>query len=185
MTELTTQPFTGTFRIQAGPSTFAFAIRHSGVFWFRGVFSDVEGALTSDGDALALTGAARAASISVHEPPALRAHLLAADFFDAEHHPEVVFRSTEVRLAEDGRAEVDGELTIRGVTRPVHAWGRWDAPRPAGYGDAAGLELHTSIDRRDFGLHWQSALPDGTDAIGWDVEVDIDLLLLRDVPSAQ
>lgn len=185
MTELTTQPFTGTFSIQSEPSTFAFAIRHSGVFWFRGVFSDVTGTLTGDGERLALAGAARADSISVHEPAALRAHLLAGDFFDAEHHPEVGFRSTAVRLADDGRAEVAGELTIRGITRPVHAWGRWDAPRAAGYGDAAGLELHTSIDRRDFGFDWQSALPSGGDALGWEVEIDIDLLLLRDVPSPQ
>jgi polyisoprenoid-binding protein YceI len=185
MTETTAQPFTGTFRIQSQASTFAFAVRHSGVFWFRGVLTDVEGTLTSDGDALALTGAARAESISIHEPPALRAHLLAADFFDVEHHPEVAFRSTAVGLADDGRAEVTGELTIRGVTSPVNAWGRWAAPRTAAFGEAAGLELHTSIDRRDFGLDWQAPLPDGGDTLGWEVEIDIDLLLMRDVPSQE
>lgn len=175
----TTEPFTGTYAVQAVPSTFAFAVRHSGVFWFRGVFSDVAGTLTAGGDGLALAGAARVDSISVHEPAALRAHLLAPDFFDAEQHPEVGFRSTAIRLAEDGRAELDGELTIRGVTRPVRAWGHWAAPRDAGFGEAAGLELHTSFDRREFGFDWQSPLPGGGDAVSWEVEVDIDLLLLR------
>jgi polyisoprenoid-binding protein YceI len=178
-TSATTQPFTGTYAVQPVPSTFAFAVRHSGAFWFRGVFSDVTGTLTGGGDGLALTGAARVDSISVHEPEALRAHLLAPDFFDAEHHPEVAFRSTAIRLAQDATVEVDGELTIRGVTRPVHAWGHWAPPRDAGFGEAAGLELHTSFDRRDFGLHWQSPLPGGGDAVSWEVEVDIDLLLLR------
>jgi polyisoprenoid-binding protein YceI len=179
MTEITSTPFAGTFAIQPEPSTFAFAVRHSGVFWYRGVFSEVEGSLVAEGDAMTLTGAARVASISVHEPPALRAHLLAEDFFDVEHHPELVFRSTALRLSDDGQAQVDGELTIRGVTRAVHAWGHWGAPRSAGFGDVAGLELHTSIDRRDFGLDWQSPLPGGGDAVSWEVEIDIDLLLMR------
>jgi hypothetical protein len=85
----------------------------------------------------------------------------------------------EVRLAEDRTAEVEGELTMRGVTRRVRAWGHWAAPRDAGYGEVAGLELHTTLDRREFGLHWQSQLPSGNDALGWEVEVDIDLLLIR------
>jgi polyisoprenoid-binding protein YceI len=175
----TTQPFTGTYAVQPVPSTFGFAVRHSGVFWFRGAFSDVSGTLTADADGLTLTGAARVDSISIREPDALRAHLLAPDFFDAEQHPEVGFRSTEIHLADDRTAEVEGELTIRGVTRRVRAWGHWAAPRDAGYGEVAGLELHTSIDRREFGFDWQSQLPSGSDAVSWEVEVDIDLLLVR------
>jgi polyisoprenoid-binding protein YceI len=175
----TTQPFTGTYAVQTVPSTFGFAVRHSGVFRFRGEFTDVSGTLTADGDGLALTGAARVESISVHEPDALRAHLLAADFFDAERHPEIGFRSTAIRLAEDRTAEVEGELTIRGITRRVRAWGHWAAPRDAGYGEVAGLELHTTLDRREFGFDWQSQLPSGSDAVSWEVGVDIDLLLIR------
>jgi polyisoprenoid-binding protein YceI len=178
-TSAITQPFTGTYAIQSEPSTFAFAVRHSGVFWFRGVFSGVTGTLRADGDALVLEGTARADSISVQEPAALRAHLLAADFFDAADHPQIAFRSTAVSLAEDRTAEVEGELTIRGTTRRVRAWGHWAAPRDAGFGQAAGLELHTSLDRREFGLHWQAQLPGGGDAVSWEVEVDIDLLLVR------
>jgi polyisoprenoid-binding protein YceI len=173
------QPFTGTYAVQTAPSTFAFAVRHSGVFWFRGGFSDVTGTLTGDGDGLALAGAARVDSISVQEPEVLRAHLLAADFFDAEQHPEIGFRSTAIRLAEDRTAEVEGELTIRGITRRIRAWGHWAAPRPADFGEVAGLELHTSLDRREFGFDWQSQLPNGGDAVSWEVEVDIDLLLVR------
>lgn len=84
-----------------------------------------------------------------------------------------------MRLADDRTAEVEGELTIRGITRRVRAWGRWAAPRDAGYGEIAGLELHTRVDRREFGLAWQSSLPGGADAVGWGVEIDIDLMLQR------
>ncbi len=185
MSTVAAQPFSGTYRVQPAPSTLAFAVRHSGVFSYRGSFSDVAATLRGDGDALALEGSARVDSISVVEPPAMRASVLGPEFFDAEHHPEITFRSTAVRLADDGRAEVDGELTIRGVTRPVTAGGHYSPPRQAGFGEVAGLQLETSFDRRDFGFEWQMKMPGGGDAVGWHVELDIDLLLIRDEDADQ
>ena len=185
MSTVAAQPFSGTYRVQPAPSTFAFAVRHSGVFSYRGSFSDVAATLRGDGEALALEGSARVDSISVVEPPAMRASVLGPEFFDAEHHPEITFRSMAVRLADDGRAEVDGELTIRGVTRPVTASGHYSPPRKAGFGEVAGLQLETSFDRRDFGFEWQMKMPGGGDAVGWDVELDIDLLLIRDEGADQ
>jgi polyisoprenoid-binding protein YceI len=185
MTSVAVQPFSGTFRALPEPSTFAFAVRHSGVFWYRGSLSDVAATLRGDGDALALEGSARVDSISVLEPAAMRASVLGPEFFDAERHPEVTFRSTAVRLADDGRAEVGGELTIRGVTRPVSAVGQYAPPRPSSFGEIAGLQLRTSFDRREFGFDWQMELPGGGVAVGWDVEVDIDLLFKREDADAE
>jgi polyisoprenoid-binding protein YceI len=130
----------GTYRAQPVPSSFAFAVRHSGVFWYRGSLSDVAATLRGDddGDALALEGSARVDSISVVEPSAMRASVLGPDFFDAERHPEITFRSTAIRLADDGGAEVDGELTIRGVTRPVSASGHYAPPRQSARRAACG-----------------------------------------------
>jgi polyisoprenoid-binding protein YceI len=184
MTTVAAQPFSGAYRAQPEPSSLAFAVRHSGVFWYRGSLSDVAATLRADGDALALEGSARVDSISVVAPAAMRASVLGPEFFDAERHPEITFRSTEVRLDGDGRAEVDGELTIRGVTRPVTAGGQYTSPRQAGFGEVAGLQLHTRFDRREFGFDWQMELPGGGDAVGWDVAVDIDLLLLREDADA-
>ena len=179
------QPFAGTYGALPVPSTFAFAVRHSGVFWYRGALSDVAATLRADGDVLALEGSARVDSISVVEPAAMRASVLGPEFFDAERHPEITFRSTEVRLDGDGRAEVDGELTIRGVTRPVTASGHYAPPRPSSFGEIAGLQLQASFDRREFGFDWQMELPGGGDAVSWDVEVNIDLLLKRDDADAE
>src|SRR3954451_14222815 len=131
MASVAAHPFAGTYRAQPVPSTFAFAVRHSGVFWYRGSLSAVGATLRADGDALALEGSARVDSISVVEPAAMRASLLGPEFFDAERHPEISFRSMAVRLADDGRADVDGGATIRGVTRPVSAGGRYSPPRPS------------------------------------------------------
>ncbi len=179
MSAIAVQPFSGTYLALAEPSTFAFAVRHSGVFWYRGAFSDVTATLTGGGEALALEGSAHVESISVAEPPAMRASVLGPEFFDAENHPEIMFRSTEIRLTGDDRAEVDGELTIKGIARPIAASGHYAAPRPSSFGEIAGLQLRTTFDRREFGFDWQMQLPGGGNAVGWDVEVDIDLLLRR------
>jgi polyisoprenoid-binding protein YceI len=176
---------TGTFHANAVSSTFAFAVRHSGVFWFRGTLADVTATLRADGEALALEGAAQVASISITEPEAMRESVLGPEFFDAAEHPELTFRSTAVRLAADGAAEVEGDLTMRGVTLPVAATGRYDAPRLSGFGEIMGLELHSTLDRRDFGFGWQAQLPSGGDAVGWQVQLDIDLLLLREAADAE
>ncbi len=185
MSNVAAQPFSGTYRAQPAPSSFAFAVRHSGVFWYRGSLSDVTATLHADGDGLVLEGAAGVHSISVVEPAAMRASVLGPEFFDVERHPEIAFRSTELRLAEDGRAQVDGELTIRGITRPITGTGHYAAPRMSSFGEIAGLALRTSFDRREFGFDWQMELPGGGNAVGWDVEVDIDLLLILEAAEDQ
>ena len=184
MSSISVQPFVGAFAAQSEASTFAFAVRHSGVFRFRGVLTDVAATLRGGGDALALEGAARVASISIVEPAAMRASVVGPQFFDVERHPEVTFRSTAIRLGDDGRLEVDGELTMRGVTREVTAEGEYAAPREASFGEVAGMRLQTTIDRRDWGFDWQMPLPGGGDAVGWDVELDIDLLFVREATDA-
>jgi polyisoprenoid-binding protein YceI len=183
MSQVALHPFTGTFRAEPVPSTFAFAVCHSETFTFRGVLPEVAATLRADGDDLALEGAARVASISVVEPEAMRASLLGPEFFDAENHPEVAFRSTEIRLADDC-AEIEGELTMKGTTHTVSASGHFSPPRQAAFGEIAGLQLSTTIDRRDFGFDWQMEMPEGGVAVGWEVEIDIDLLLMRADPPA-
>jgi polyisoprenoid-binding protein YceI len=186
MTSLALQPFSGTFNAAPAVSTFAFAVRHSGVFWYRGAFADVTASLTAAADgALSLAGAARVDSISVTEPDAMRASVLGPAFFDAEHHPELAFASTALRLADDGTLALDGDLTMRGTTHAIAATGTWSAPRAADYGEVAGLQLSTTLDRRAFGLDWQAPMPDGDDAVGWEVGIDVDLLLIRADQSAK
>jgi polyisoprenoid-binding protein YceI len=184
MSSISTQPFAGTFRAQSEVSTFAFAVRHSGVFRFRGVLTDVAATLSGDDDALALEGSARVDSISIVEPAAMRASVLGSEFFDGERHPEVTFRSTAIRFGDYRRVEVDGELTMRGVTRAVTADGEYASPRQVAFGEAAGMRLQTTIDRRDWGFDWQMPLPGGGDAVAWDVELDIDLLFVREDADA-
>jgi len=182
MSSLAVQPISGTFRAQPVPSNFTFGVRHSGVFWYRGSLSQVAATLRGEANGLVLEGSARVDSISVVEPDALRAHLLGPDFFDAQHHPEITFRSRSIELTDVGGARVQGELTMRGVTRSVEAFGQYAGPRTSSFGELVGLELHTSLDRRAFGFDWQMEMSGGENALGWEVEIDIDLLFTRDGP---
>jgi polyisoprenoid-binding protein YceI len=174
------QPFTGTYAADPVHSSFGFAVEYSGRGKFRGTLDDVTATLTAGDDGLALEGAAKVESISIHNPPQFRAHVLGPEFFDSENHPEVTFSSSGIELADDGAARLVGELTIAGVTRPVEIAGTWTEPIPAaGGGLRAGLELATTIDRRDFGFDWQMALPNGNDALAYEVTLEVSLALFQ------
>ena len=174
------QPFTGTFQLDPNHSTFQFAVRHLTVSTFRASFADIDARLTADGDTIELEGHAVAESVSIVDPD-FRAHVVrGADFFDADAHPLITFRSTSVQLSDDGAATVSGNLTVRGASLPVTARGRYRPPTEDPFGAyRAGLELQATIDRRSWGLTWQTPLPDGADALGWDVEITVHLELVR------
>jgi polyisoprenoid-binding protein YceI len=82
-------------------------------------------------------------------------------------------------VADDGTVEVDGELTIRGVTRPVTAKGSYAAGVGLSGAEVAGFDLEVRIDRREYGLNWQAPLPNGGDALAWDVRIEAHLELVR------
>jgi polyisoprenoid-binding protein YceI len=178
---ITTDPLTGVFEADRVHSSFQFAIRHMSVSTFRASFGDVDARLIADASGLRLEGAARVESISITDPAVFREHVVrSSDFFDADNHPEILFRSQRVELAEGGTALVYGELTIKGLSRPITATGTYQRPVEDPYGALhAALELRAVLDRRDWGMSWQQPLPNGADAVGWDVELTVQLELVK------
>jgi polyisoprenoid-binding protein YceI len=162
-------------------STVQFAVTHLTVSTFRASFADVEGRLAAEGDAIVFEARALADSVSIVEPSEFREHVVhGADFFDAETHPAITFRSTDVQLDDDGTASVAGELMIREVSRGVTAAGTYRPPTEDPFGNhRAGIELAATIDRRSWGLDWQAELPGGGEAVGWDVEISVQLELIE------
>jgi polyisoprenoid-binding protein YceI len=148
---------------------------------FRASFNAIEGRLTADDTTARLRASAEVESISIIDPPEFRDHVVRGDdFFQADVHPELSFRSTDLELRDDGSASVTGELTIRGVSRPITAEGSYRPPTVDPFGTArAALTLHATVDRRDWGLSWQLPLPDGGDAVGWKVELTAELELVK------
>jgi polyisoprenoid-binding protein YceI len=175
-------PLIGTYCADPVCSSFGFAVRHMSVATFRGSFSDVEASVAIADDAsLSLSGTAQVRSISIVSPPEFRNHVLGADFLDAGRHPVIVFRSDRAPVDEDGTLAIEGQLTIRNVTRSVVATGTWSAPVEDPYGNMrAGVELTTTVDRRDYGMTWNAPLPKGGYALGTQVTVTAHLELVGD-----
>jgi polyisoprenoid-binding protein YceI len=160
-------------------SQVGFAVKHMVVSTFRSQFDDYDAALTADEDGtLRLDGRVRAGSIVLKDEN-LAAHLRAEEFFDTDRHPEITFTSTLVR-DENGELVVDGDLTIKGITRPIRATGTLTEPHVT-FGDVlkVGLELEAIVDRTDYGLSWNAPLPKGGFALANDVKLQVGLELVQ------
>jgi polyisoprenoid-binding protein YceI len=166
----------GTYNADPVHSSFGFAVRYQGVSIYRGSFGEVTATL-SDGR---LEGSAKVESISIQTPEQFRAHVLSAEFFDAENHPEIHFASNELSLNEDGTAKVAGELTIKGITQPIEATGTWRAPAADAFGNSrADLQLEGVVDRTAYDMHWDMPLPSGGQALANDVTLSVELSLIE------
>lgn len=175
------QTLTGTFFADPDHSSFQFAVKHMRVVTFRATFEDVSVAVVGDDEGLRVEGAAQVESVTIRTPAAFREHVVYDEgFFDARRHPTIDFRSTAVAVDGDGATQVEGELTIRGVTRGVTATGTLQPPVEDPYGlERSALELRATIDRRNWGMDWQQELPKGGDVLGWDVELTIFVELVK------
>jgi polyisoprenoid-binding protein YceI len=147
----------GTWAADPVHSNVSFEVEYAGVNAFRGGFKEFTAVLTAGGDEASLEGSAKVASVDVKDDQ-LNGHLQAPDFFDGERFPEIAFRATELRRLEDGRVEGKGELTIKGVTKPIELTGKIAAePVTDPFGrERLGLSLETSIDRNHYGVSWNA-----------------------------
>lgn len=171
-------PLAGAYALDPVHSSFGFAVRYMGMSTFRGTFDDVTASLTVSEDGAVLEGAAEVASISIRTPEQFRQHVLGDEFFAADRFPQIRFRSTEVKLAADGSVTVDGDLTIRDVTKRVTATGAW-SPEAELFGQRkAQLSLATTVDRTEYGITWNAPMPNGGVALADEVEITIELTLL-------
>ncbi len=145
---------------------------------FKGEFHEIGAELTVEGERASLEGTAKVASVDVRDEN-LSAHLQSPDFFDAERHPELGFAAQNFRL-DGGKVAVDGELTIKGVTKPAAVTGTVTAPIADPYGnDRIGLNLTTKIDRTDFGVDWNNPLPNGEPSLANDVTILAELQFVK------
>jgi polyisoprenoid-binding protein YceI len=174
ITEQQTKIPTGTYAADRVHSTVAFEVAYMGIGLFGGDVSDFDASL-SDGR---LSGSARIASLETKDEN-LHAHLMAPDWFDAERHPEVSFATGEA-TGEGDEISFEGELTIKGITRPATLTGTVVGPVTDPYGNERyGLKLRTTIDRTAFGLAWNNDMPDGTKALADEVTLKADLSLVK------
>ncbi len=165
---------TGTWQLDPVHSSIGFAVRHSGVMTFRGTFDEYSAQL-ADGR---LEGTAKVASVRVDDPQ-LAGHLQTPDFFDAELHPELRFVSSSIERDGD-RISITGDLTLRGTTNAAELTGTISGPVADAYGkQRLGLDLETTVNRRDYGINWGMELPSGEPMLADDVVITADLALVQ------
>jgi polyisoprenoid-binding protein YceI len=152
----------GTYNVDPAHSSVGFEVRHMGIATVRGAFKKFEGTIEqSDGQSL-LQGQVEVASIDSGDENR-DGHLQSPEFFDAETHPTITFRSTGAVPGDEGQVRLTGDITIKGITKPIELTGVVaDAGTTDPWGnERIGLELEGAIDRREFDLKWNQTLPNG------------------------
>jgi polyisoprenoid-binding protein YceI len=175
--EQTTSIPTGTWGLDPVHSSVGFAVAYSGSGTFRGGFKEFDAKLV-DGR---LEGVAEVASVDIDEPM-LAGHLQTPDFFDAEQFPELRFSSNAIERDGD-EVTIDGEITLRGVTKPVAITGTVTGPSTdagvSGEIQRIAFDLEARIDRREFAINWNRELPGGGEALANTVKITANLALVQ------
>jgi polyisoprenoid-binding protein YceI len=170
-----------TWVFEPGHTAAEFCVRHMMVTWVRGHFKDIHGALEFDPDnpaTLSMAVEIAAPKLWTGEPQR-DDHLRSADFLDVANHPAIRFQSTKAERAGASDYEVTGNLTVRGVTRPVtldlHYLGRWRTPYNEARVTRVGFTGTARLDRHDFGVDWNSPMEDAGAVVGSDVLITVDV----------
>jgi len=176
----TTAPAAGTrttWKIDPTHTTVEFSAKHMMITTVKGRFADVEGTIIADEQNVAnseVTATMKAASIDTRTEQR-DVHLRSADFLDVEQYPEVTFKSTKIEGTKES-FKLTGDLTIRGVTRPItlDVTNEGTGKDPWG-GTRASFSATGKFDRRDYGLTWNVALETGGILVSNDVKISIEV----------
>ena len=186
-----------TWVFEPGHTAAEFRARHMMVSWVRGHFKDVHGSLEFDPDRpgrLAVEATIEAAKLWTGEPQR-DDHLRSSNFLDVGNHPTISFKSTSSKCVGAADYEVSGELTIRGISRPVvlemHYLGKWRTPFWTGTGDAGpvtrvGFVGEARINRHDFRVSWNGQMENSGVVVSDEVfiKVDVEALLETELKRA-
>jgi polyisoprenoid-binding protein YceI len=166
----------GTWKLDPAHSEVSFTVKHLKISKVRGTFEtfDVTVVTAEDPKDSTIEATIDVASVNTNQKDR-DAHLRTSDFFLADAHPTITFRSTSIR-ADGDDFTVDGNLTLRGVTLPVTLTGEFGGIVTDDYGRTkAGATASTTINRHDFGVSWNAALEAGGFTLGDDVTINLEL----------
>ena len=173
------------WQIDNSHSQIEFSVRHMMITTVRGHFDKFSGTVDfNEADPTKSSVVAQVETGSINTRDANRdGHLRSPDFFDAEHFPTATFKSTRIEKLDKNHGRIVGDLTIRGVTKPVtleveytgmgQMWGR----------TSAGFNAQFKLNRKDWGLNWNQTLESGGLLVGEVVTVNIDLELVKQVEA--
>jgi len=174
---------TTTWNIDPAHSSAEFKVKHMMISHVKGHFAKVTGTLTLDESNLAnsrVEALIEAASLETRDAQR-DAHLKSPDFFDVEKFPSISFKSSRITLVRDGELSIDGDLTVRDVTRKVVFTAEGPTPPakdPWGNTRVA-VSATTKISRKEFGLTWNAALESGGVLVGDDVTITLEVQFVK------
>ena len=174
---------TTTWNIDPAHSVAEFKVKHMMISNVKGQFAKVTGVLTLDESDLTnsrVEALIEAASIETRDAQR-DAHLKSADFFDVEKFPALSFKSTRISLVRDGELAAEGDLTIRGVNRKVlfSVEGPTPPTKDPWGNTRVAVSATTKINRKDFGLTWNTALETGGILVGDEVTITLDVEFVK------
>ncbi|HEX8503000.1 MAG TPA: YceI family protein [Pyrinomonadaceae bacterium] len=177
----------GEYKIDPAHSVIGFAVRHLEINWVEGRFKDFAGTVRYDDKDVTKSSVeftAKVASIDT-EVEARDKHLRTADFFEAEKYPEMTFKSTHVERKGKDAYVLHGDLTLKGVTKPVALPFTLTGAVKDPWGNTRfGVEAHTKINRRDFGINYGNAFAGGGLDVGNEVNISLRLEAVQPAPKA-
>ncbi|WP_047982189.1 YceI family protein [Ornithinibacillus contaminans] len=164
--------------IDKGHSSLEFSVKHMMMSKVKGVFNDFEA--TVEADVNDLTDAKIEFTVDLNSIDTRKEdrdnHLRSGDFFDVENYPTMTFVATTINKTADNLYDVTGDLTIRGVTKPVTFEITVEGVHKDPWGnEVAGFTGEGKLNRKDFGLVWNAALETGGVLVGEDVTINIEL----------
>jgi polyisoprenoid-binding protein YceI len=169
-----------TWKIDQSHSELTFSIRHL-VSRVRGNFTQWEGTILANPDdwsTASVEVTIQTASINTNNERR-DAHLRTGDFFEAEKHPTITFKSTKIERNGDS-ITVHGNLTMRGVTKPVVLKGVHNGATKTKEGKLrVGFEASTTINRLDYGVKWNRAAEAGGMMLGDEVKIDLNIAAVQ------
>ena len=170
----------GTWNVDPSHSTVGFVARHLMISKVRGTFTAFTGAIEIAEDRLASTVSASVDMASVGTGDEGRdGHLRTGDFFDVEQYPTMTFVSTGIR-PDGGDFVLTGDLTIKGVTRPVDFELEFEGVVTDPWGNTkAGFSAEAEVNRKDWGLEWNVALETGGVLVGEKVKIQLEIEALK------
>jgi polyisoprenoid-binding protein YceI len=178
----TRKHLTGTYTIDPAHSRFGFVARHAMVTKVRGAFGDFTGTLTIDGgDPTKSSGTLTIVAQSIDTGNAQRdGHLRSNDFFDMDNYPELTYASTSIEVVDETNFQVTGDLTIKGVTKPVTVDVEFTGAAVDPFGNTrVGFEGTATINRKDWGVNWNAPLEAGGVLVSEKVTLVIDISAIK------
>jgi polyisoprenoid-binding protein YceI len=175
---MTTVAAAATYQLDKAHTSVDFKVKHMAISWVSGAFRDFDGSFEFEPgkpESWRAEAVIQVPSIDTGNEDRDK-HLRSEDFFFAEKYPTITFRSTGVEMTGEDRAKLKGDLTIRGITKPIELdmeivgmvtdpWGN----------NRAGFSADGVIDRKDFGLQWNKALETGGLVVGNEVKIHLEI----------